>query len=140
MKFYTFFSLYSDEILMMIKSHTKNCFRTTLKCLKKFYEGLSPLFEASLCEICKNWGFCWPVFSCISTYSWILSLYRKIQVSENLYSCLYYTVLCNKSVHVFFADMHAEPYETSKLLLHKKWSFPFSISLMMICRWTCLTS
>ena len=105
----TFLSLHSNEISMMIKSYTENFFCTTLKCLKKFYEGLSPLSEASLCEICKNWGFCWSVFSCIRTYSWILSLYGKIQVSENPYFCLYYAVLCNRSVHVFLQKCIQNP-------------------------------
>ena len=60
-----------------------------------------PTVWSIMCEMCKNWGFCWSVFSCIRTYSWILSLYGKIQVSENPYFCLYYAVLCNRSVHVF---------------------------------------
>ena len=68
-----------------------------------------PTVWSIMCEMCKNWGFCWSVFSCIRTYSWILSLYGKIQVSENPYFCLYYAVLCNRSVHVFLQKCIQNP-------------------------------
>ena len=68
-----------------------------------------PTVWSIMCEMCKNWGFCWSVFSCIRTYSWILSLYEKIQVSENPYFCLYYAVLWNRSVHVFLQKCIQNP-------------------------------
>ena len=68
-----------------------------------------PTVWSIMCEMCKNWGFCWSVFSCIRTYSWILSLYEKIQVSKNPYFCLYYAVLCNRSVHVFLQKCIQNP-------------------------------
>ena len=43
-------------------------------------------------EICENTGFQWPVFSRITTQSTILSLFGRIRVTENPYSCIFYAV------------------------------------------------
>lgn len=50
------------------------------------------LFFLTLCKICENTGFRWTLFPSIMTKSTILSLYRKIWVSENPYSDIFYAV------------------------------------------------
>ena len=49
--------------------------------------------ELPLRKMCQITGFFWPIFSRIRTESWILSLYRKIRVRENLYSSIFYAVI-----------------------------------------------
>ena len=43
-------------------------------------------------KICENTGFHWPVFSRIRKEYTILPLHRRIRVSENPYSRIFYTV------------------------------------------------
>ena len=44
-------------------------------------------------KICENTSFHWSTFSCIRKESTILSLYEKIQVTENPHSCMFYAVM-----------------------------------------------
>ena len=44
-------------------------------------------------KTCAKMGFRWPVYSRVRRESRILSLYWKIQNSENSYSCIFYVVL-----------------------------------------------
>ena len=54
-----------------------------------------PLFKKdALYKICENMGFHWPVFSRIRTKS-------TIRVSENLYSCIFYAVMCSSETSFF---------------------------------------
>ena len=51
------------------------------------------IYPTTLHKISENTGFQWPVFSRIRTESsTILSLYGRIRVSENPYSCIFCTV------------------------------------------------
>ena len=51
------------------------------------------LKKYSVHQICENMDFHWPVFSRIKTESAILSIYGRIQVSENPYSRIFYPVI-----------------------------------------------
>ena len=46
-------------------------------------------------KICETTGFHWLVFSYITTESYVLLLYGRIQVSESPYSPKFYAVLCS---------------------------------------------
>ena len=52
----------------------------------------------ALHKIYHNAGFQWPVFFRIRTESYIISLYGRIQVSENPYSRILYEVLYTKFI------------------------------------------
>ena len=56
-------------------------------------------------KTCKNTGFQWPVFSHIRTEFLILSLYGRVCISENLYSCIFYAVRCYINRLYFNCDM-----------------------------------
>ena len=60
--------------------------------------------KLTLRKLCKNTGFLWPVFSRIRTKYTILSLYERIRVSENPYSCIFYAVCSHVYVIIFVVD------------------------------------
>ena len=77
----------------MLKSCTENCFHTTLRCLKNY-------MTVSYCLRHR----------CVKC--------ARMQVFIDLYSRIYYAMLCKRGVHVSFAETHWEPYQTSKLLTY----------------------
>ena len=53
-------------------------------------------------KICENTGFHWPVFSSIRTELYILSLHRRIWVSENPYLRIFYADSKYKTLNMKF--------------------------------------
>ena len=85
----------------------------------------------SLHKICENTGFHWPLFSRIRTKSTSLSLYRRIRVSENPHSRIFYVVtethnlilkvssLKNTFISFFSISKNLQEYQNPKVIFCK---------------------
>ena len=74
------------------KSHISEKQREVTTISKTYWSDSFDVDCLSLHKICENTGFHWPVSPSIRTESRILSLYRKIRVTENPYSRILYSV------------------------------------------------
>ena len=71
------------------------CFQDSLRKIKDIREFIRKLSNI-LNKIFQNTGLLWPFFALLSR---ILSLYGKMQVSENPRSCMYYKVTINSNLN-----------------------------------------